>query len=169
VNFGLYQTDQGDIRSLWADAEKRSLSKGTEVFTLRFKAVRGGRMLSEVLGLDDDVLHCFALSENLDPVALLLEFEDTTQKNATPVLHQNTPNPFDRETRMRFELPAASDIRLSIHDVNGRLVREFTGYYSEGLHELRFNRGDLGQSSGVLYYTLQCGGFTATRRMVVID
>jgi hypothetical protein len=169
VNFGLYQADQGDIRSLWANAEKQSLKAGERVFTVRFKVLQGGRTLSSVLGLDDDVLESYALSENLDRVAVLLAFDGVRPVSESPVLHQNTPNPFDKETRVRFELPSDSDIQLTIHDVNGRLIKEFNGFYSQGLHELRFGRGELGQHAGILYYTLRCGEFTATRKMVVID
>jgi hypothetical protein len=169
VNFGLYQADQGDIRSLWADAEKQSLKKGEPVFTLRFKALQSGPALSEVLRLDEEVQQSYALSENLDEVGILLSFDGVRSRAKEPVLYQNTPNPFDKETRVRFELPSDSDIQLSIHDVNGRLIKEFNGFYSQGLHEVRFGRGELGQHAGVLYYTLRCGEFTATRKMVVMD
>ncbi|MGI9160786.1 MAG: cohesin domain-containing protein, partial [Saprospiraceae bacterium] len=172
VNFGLYQAELGEIRSLWADADKQSLENGEQVFTVRFKVRKGGAKLSEVLQLDNAVLECFALSENLDPVAVLLSFEDirpSPASKAAPILYQNMPNPFDRETRVRFELPEDSDVRLTIHDVNGRLIKELNGHYSKGLHEVRFGRGEIGPYAGVLYYTLRCGEFTVTRRMVVID
>jgi hypothetical protein len=169
VNFGLYQADQGDIRSLWSDAEKHSLKTDEPVFTLRFKALQSGVNLSEVLQLDEAVQQSYALSPNLDQVAVLLSFGGSRVFGKEPILYQNTPNPFDKETRVRFELPTDSDIQLSIHDVTGRLIQEVNGFYSQGLHEVRFNRGDLGKYSGILYYTLRCGDFTATRKMIIID
>jgi hypothetical protein len=169
VNFGLYQADQGNIRSLWSDAEKQSLKRDEPVFTLRFKALQSGVKLSDVLRLDEAVQQSFALSPNLDEVAVMLSFDGSRAFGKEPILYQNTPNPFDKETRVRFELPTDSDIQLSIHDVTGRLIQEFNGFYSEGLHEVIFNRGQLGKYSGVLYYTLRCGDFTATRRMIVIE
>jgi len=169
VHFGMYEAEQGDIRSLWADAERQSLPPGTPVFRLRFRVVQGNQLLSEVLRLDDEVLSCFALNESQSPLGVLLEFESAPGAAATPALRQNTPNPFDKETRVQFDLPTASDILLSIHDVNGVLIKEFSGYYDAGLHELRFGRGDLGQHTGVLFYTLRCGEYTATRRMVLVD
>jgi len=168
VNFGLYQSEIGDIRSLWAEAAKTSLPKGKKVFTLRFRALKGGLKLSDVLGLNDDVLSTFALSESLERVAVVLSYDGVYQVPQTPVLHQNTPNPFSKETRVRFELPVPSDIQLSIHDINGRLIKELNGFYKEGMHEVRFGRGELGDYAGVLYYTLRCGEFTETRKMVVI-
>jgi hypothetical protein len=169
VNFGLYQADQGNIRSLWSDAEKQSLKRDEPVFTLRFKALQSGVKLSDVLRLDEAVQQSLALSPNLDEVAVMLSFDGSRAFGKEPILYQNTPNPFDKETRVRFELPTDSDIQLSIHDVTGRLIQEFNGFYSEGLHEVIFNRGQLGKYSGVLYYTLRCGDFTATRRMIVIE
>ncbi len=168
VNFGLYQAEMGEIRSLWTDGVTKSLNKGESVFTLRFTALQGGKNLSEVLKLEEGSA-TYALTDQRDHVAVLLAFDAQVQPNQSPVLYQNTPNPFNMETSVRFELPEASDIQLTIHDVNGRMIQELNGYYSKGLHEVRFGRGEMGQYSGVLYYTLRSGDFIATRKMVIID
>jgi hypothetical protein len=171
VNFGLYQADMGEIRSLWTDGTTKSLNKGESVFTLRFTALQGGKNLSEVLKLEEGSA-TYALTDQRDQVAVMLSFkgqDQLNQSNQSPVLYQNTPNPFDKETSVRFELPESSDIQLTIHDVNGRLINELNGYYSKGLHEVRFERGEFGQYAGVFYYTLRSGNFIATRKMVIID
>jgi hypothetical protein len=172
VNFGLYQADMGEIRSLWAGGITKSLPNGESVFTLRFTALQGGKNLSDVLKMEDDLSATYALTDQRDQVAVMLSFKGQDQpnhSNQSPVLYQNTPNPFDKETSVRFELPEASDIQLTIHDVNGRLINELNGYYSKGLHEVHFGRGEFGQYAGVLYYTLRSGDFIATRKMVIID
>ena len=172
VNFGLYQVDKGEIRSLWADAGAKSLSRGASVFSIRFKVLKGGRQLSSLLHLDNEVLESFAISANLDPVSVVLRFDDIslpTDGKGEPVLYQNTPNPFNKDTYVRFELPESADIQLSIHDINGRLIKEYNGFYDAGIHEVRFNRGELSNYAGVLYYTLRCGEYTVTRRMVIMD
>jgi hypothetical protein len=172
VNFGLYQADMGEIRSLWAGGITKSLPNGESVFTLRFTALQGGKNLSDVLKMEDDLSATYALTDQRDQVAVMLSFKGQDQpnhSNQSPVLYQNTPNPFDKETSVRFELPEASDIQLTIYDVNGRLINELNGYYSKGLHEVHFGRGEFGQYAGVLYYTLRSGDFIATRKMVIID
>ena len=169
VNFGLYRAQEGEIRSLWAESTPRSLNKGESVFKLRFTVLRGGKNLSEVLRMEDDMNGSFALTDSRDEVGVLLTYESQTKKGQSPVLYQNVPNPFNRETLIRFELPSDSPIQLSIHDITGRLIRRVEGSYSKGIHEVRFDKGDLGQYSGILYYTLSCGDFTATRKMVVIE
>jgi hypothetical protein len=168
-NFGLYRADEGEIRSLWAEGVTRSLNKGESVFKLRFTVLRGGKSLSEVLSMEEDMSGTFALTDSRDQVGVLLSFDGHIRNQQSPVLHQNVPNPFNRETLIRFELPSDSPVQLSICDVTGRLVKRVDGNYSKGLHEVRFLTGDLGQYTGILYYTLSCGDYTSTRKMVVIE
>ena len=169
VNFGLYRADEGIIRGLWAEGVKKSLKKGEPVFSVRFKVLRGGVNLSDILQLDGTMVSDFAMPDWNNKVGVLLSFDGIRPNRQTPVLYQNAPNPFDKDTRVRFELPVASDLQLTIHDINGRLIKELNGYYDAGMHEVLFTRSDLGQYTGVLYYTLRCGAFTATRRMVVME
>ena len=50
-------------------------------------------------------------------------------------LHPNFPNPFNAGTQIRYELPVASHIQLTIYDVLGRQIRtlnnldQAAGYY----------------------------------------
>ena len=55
VNFGLYQADMGEIRSLWTDGITKSLPNGESVFTLRFTALQGGKNLSDVLKMEGSI------------------------------------------------------------------------------------------------------------------
>jgi len=65
-----------------------------------------------------------------------------------PILEQNFPNPFNPATTIRFVLPAASDVRLSVHDLIGREVAVLVnGKKMAGSHEVRFDASTL--SSGV--------------------
>lgn len=63
-------------------------------------------------------------------------------------LTQNFPNPFKSQTAIRYELPANSDITLTIYDINGCLVKylvnkhQSTGVYSI-IWDGKNNNGDL--------------------------
>jgi hypothetical protein len=171
-HFGLYRASRGEIRSLWAGEFNTTLPKGTDVFSVRFNVHRGGSMLSTAIAIDDKVLRGFAVGEDDKHVPVLLAFREAGQNHtvaAQPVLYQNAPNPFNQDTRIRFELPVASDIQLVIHDMNGRMIKEVNGFFSEGLHEVRLGKAEFKGVSGVLMYTLRSGDFVATRRMVVIE
>ncbi len=53
-----------------------------------------------------------------------------------PRLYPNHPNPFNPRTTIRFDLPAAGQVRLVVYDLAGRLVRVLVeGEVSAGSHE----------------------------------
>jgi hypothetical protein len=84
----------------------------------------------------------------------------------------NYPNPFSRDTSIRYGLPAAGNPVLEVFDVRGRrLFRARLPGRSAGWHTIRFDPVDaMGQSmpSGVYFYRLTTGGLSVTRRMVLL-
>lgn len=87
-------------------------------------------------------------------------------------LGQNHPNPFNPMTNISFDLPKAGMTRLAIYDVRGRLVKELVnGPLGEGRHVETWHGEDgYGQrvSSGVYYYRISSGDYTAVKSMVLL-
>ncbi len=82
------------------------------------------------------------------------------------VLSQNYPNPFNPATKISFTLPVGSDVTLKVYNMLGQEVATVVnGYRSAGTYEVEFNAAGL--ASGVYYYTLRAGSFTATRKMLL--
>jgi photosystem II stability/assembly factor-like uncharacterized protein len=82
-------------------------------------------------------------------------------------LEQNYPNPFNPSTTIRFELPKASDIRLSVYDILGREVIVLANERkAAGVHEVRLDGSGL--ASGMYLCRLRAGDFTATRRLLLL-
>ena len=81
-------------------------------------------------------------------------------------LAQNYPNPFNPSTNLSFNLPVASDYSLAIYNVNGQLVHTFTGSHDAGKVELV--RDASYNASGVYFYKLSAGSFSATKKMVLL-
>ena len=88
----------------------------------------------------------------------------------------NYPNPFNPETWIPYQLAAPADVSISIYAVDGRLVRTLVlGYQPVGNYESRNRaaywdgKNELGEpvASGVYFYTLTAGEFTATRKMLI--
>ena len=88
----------------------------------------------------------------------------------------NYPNPFNPETWIPYQLAEASDVRVSIYAINGHLVRTLAlGHQPAGLYQRKSRaaywdgRNDFGErvASGLYFYTLTAGNFTATRRMLI--
>jgi hypothetical protein len=106
-----------------------------------------------------------AYGANNEQLDVALSFGDEQSANAGFELYQNTPNPFVGETQIIFSLSEPGEVLLSVHDVTGRVHRLIKSDYSAGKHQILLK--DL--PKGVMYYTLQSGDFTATKKMIHID
>jgi len=78
------------------------------------------------------------------------------------------PNPFNASTTIRFGLPAASPVSLSIFDIQGRLVTKLMdGEYSgAGWHSVSWNASDV--ASGTYFLLARANGQTWNRKLTVI-
>jgi hypothetical protein len=81
-------------------------------------------------------------------------------------LGQNYPNPFNPASKIRFDIPSASVTKLVVFDASGREAGTLINQQlSAGTYEIDFNGANL--SSGVYFYRLTAGEFTATRKMIL--
>jgi choice-of-anchor B domain-containing protein len=81
-------------------------------------------------------------------------------------LFQNFPNPFNPTTVIRFELPASGYTTLQVFDLLGREVATLMNAYLEaGEYSVPFGAKNI--ASGVYWYRLSSGEFTATRKLVL--
>ncbi len=82
-------------------------------------------------------------------------------------LYQNYPNPFNPSTTIHYEIPNSGLVTLKIYDVLGResatLVNE---YKTIGKYDVKFNAANL--SSGVYFYQLREGNFTAVKKLLLL-
>lgn len=82
-------------------------------------------------------------------------------------LEQNYPNPFNPSTTIRFDIPNASPVRLSVFDVLGREVAVLVNeQIAAGVHEVSFDAKQF--ASGMYVYRLQAGNFVQTRKMLFL-
>ena len=88
----------------------------------------------------------------------------------------NYPNPFNPETWIPYQLAKAADVMLTIYAVDGTAVRTLKlGHQPIGIYESRSRaaywdgKNALGEpvASGLYFYTLSAGNFTATRKMLI--
>jgi len=81
-------------------------------------------------------------------------------------LAQNVPNPFNPSTQIRFDLPVAGHVQLSVYNLRGDLVHTLVaGELPAGNHTFTFDGAGL--ASGVYLYRLQAEGFSAVRKMLL--
>jgi len=164
-NFGVLGS--GIVTTSWNNVEGVSSESG--LYTMIFRSGVSGR-LSDVLEVSSRVTRAEAYRVNGEELNISLKYVDNTgaEIGSGYVLYQNTPNPFDGETKIGFVLPESGKAKLTILDVAGKVVKEIEGDYSRGYNEVNVKRSDL-ITSGVLYYKLEADNFTATRKMVLVD
>ena len=93
--------------------------------------------------------------------------EDATGRPTTYALHASYPNPFNPSTTIRFDLPHAGPAMLTVYDATGRLAtRLVDATLPAGTHRVAFDGAGL--PSGLYIYTLQAGGVSHTRTMVLL-
>ena len=88
-------------------------------------------------------------------------------------LGQNYPNPFNPSTSISYQLAERADVRLTIHNIRGQVVRELVhGVQEAGTHSVQWNGRDASGetvASGIYLYVLETDkNFRSTRKMVVL-
>jgi hypothetical protein len=87
-------------------------------------------------------------------------------------LGQNHPNPFNPTTLIPYALPERARVTLEVYDTAGRRVRVIDdGDQEPGYRTLEWdgtNDAGVAVASGVYFYRLRAGSFSATRKMVLV-
>jgi len=84
------------------------------------------------------------------------------------VLYQNTPNPFSKETYIKFELLKSSEVTLTIYDPKGKVLKTYEGDFEKGKNQIRVNGKDL-LVHGILYYQVTTPDQILSKKMIFID
>ncbi len=88
----------------------------------------------------------------------------------------NYPNPFNPETWIPYHLAKDADVTLTIYGIDGQVIRRLAlGHQPAGMYQTRSRaaywdgKNAFGEpvASGVYFYTLTAGDFTATRKMLI--
>lgn len=81
-------------------------------------------------------------------------------------LYQNYPNPFNPSTIIKYDLPAASNVKINVYNLLGQKVTSLQDAYKPaGRYSISFNAGHL--SSGIYFYSIESEGYKKVKRMVL--
>lgn len=134
-NFGLYGVQDGAIQAVWSQPEGLELPGGSELFRLRFSALRSGVRLSEVLDMKENILPGLAFNSTLQQAPVELRYTAATATGApaeTATTLEAWPNPYVHTTSLRFNLPEACQARLRVLDESGRELWRLNKNYPAG-------------------------------------
>jgi len=113
-------------------------------------------------------------------VLVATDVEDESQIPLSFELEQNYPNPFNPTTKIIYTIPTPSSssplvkgrnevgfVSLKVYDVIGNEIATLVNeQQSEGKYEVDF--AGLNLSSGVYFYRLQSGDYTAVKKMILL-
>jgi hypothetical protein len=82
-------------------------------------------------------------------------------------LFDNYPNPFNPSTKIRYQLPASSEVQLVIYNVLGQEARILVSErQAAGQYQVEWDASDF--ASGVYFYRLQTEGFVEIKKMILV-
>jgi hypothetical protein len=153
--------------AVWANLNRKSVIQASDTIEITVIDSEGKQVnepvRQEISSLDvDKAFACVRLNISRVPV-----------RNE---LGQNYPNPTNPETWIPFKLVQDADVIIRIHDISGKLVRKIhlghkpVGYYvsrSQAAYWDGKNEAGESVSSGVYFYSIEAGGFTAAKKLLI--
>ncbi len=141
---------------------------GTVLGSYKFSAVKSGLVGCGYTNSNSDFENFCAQAGSTKPV----DGSDEEPLASVPLpevflLSQNYPNPFNPETNIDYALPVEGMVRLEVYNMLGQLVTTlFDEYQSAGAHSASWNAS--GMPTGVYFYRINAGQFSAVRKMVLM-
>ena len=82
-------------------------------------------------------------------------------------LNQNYPNPFNPVTTIEYSVSEKSDVTITVYDLSGQIVTVLVNQTMEpGHYSVQFDASDV--ASAVYIYQIQAGGFSDTRKCLIV-
>jgi len=83
------------------------------------------------------------------------------------VLNQNYPNPFNPETTISYTVFGPLQVNVSVFDITGKYVTTLVDEYKNaGTYTISWKSEGL--NSGVYFYRLKAGGFSAIKKCIIV-
>jgi hypothetical protein len=150
----------GQLKISWIEA------KGEVVKDIAYLTFKAKKETDIAEGIKLGTFGSEGYTMDLETVDLVMRNDKSDKTKVS--LFQNTPNPYAASTSISFFLPESMTTKLSIYDVQGRLVKQVSSNYENGMNYIIVDRDEVGKA-GVYYYTLEAGNAIITKKMVIID
>ncbi len=180
IESGVVAMNEGNVGVLSSNVVTMSYNSSTAVsagkdetiFTVKFVAKTSGN-LSNMIDITSKVTNSEAyvstsIGETLEIRNVVIEMRGNVVEVETSELYQNEPNPFKTQTTIGYRLAAEGKVNFTVHDVTGKVLINKSLSGVRGYNEITLKSSDIAMS-GVLYYTLESGEFTATKKMIILE
>ena len=163
LQFGVIPLDpENDTLSYLWELNGDSIADGRRVF-VDFDSAG----IYELTAYVSDTTESDSLTWEVTVIPNSVDAKDLSQLPTVPTLYSTSPNPFNSQTTVRYYLPTASQVRLELFDINGRLVNELASRQeSIGYHSVFINGGDL--VSGVYFVKMNVEREMSMRKLILL-
>jgi len=85
-------------------------------------------------------------------------------------IYNNYPNPFNPVTKITFDLPKDTEVKLVVYDVFGREITRLLNseFKHAGKHIINFDAMKYNLASGVYFYRIETDKYTAVKKMILL-
>ena len=160
-NFNLQNIENGLISMSW----NGQVSNNEELFTIKVKA-NSELNLVDAIFLGSSLTPALAVGNDDQEYPVNLNFKGAGANEF--VLLQNEPNPWKSNTVIGMYLPRTGEVKISIHDIHGKLLYMAEKELQKGYQEWTIEKSIL-NTGGVYYYQVDFENNTQTKKMIVID
>jgi hypothetical protein len=148
----------GKIAISWNESARTNL-QGEDLIGIRFTA-ESDLNVSNSIWISSAVTKAEAYTDKgIEDIAINFNNSIAAQN----ILYQNTPNPFNGQTAIRFHLAESGKAVLTVTNVDGKVMERIDGDFAAGMNTIELSNL---QKAGVYYYQLETEGFTATKKML---
>ena len=117
---------------------------------------------------ENDVAWAASFAEGIHENGIVTtDVEENQELPSEFALYQNYPNPFNPSTTIKFDLPKASGVTLSVYSITGELVMNLVdNMMPAGRHSFELNASNL--SSGIYIYTINANDYVSSMKMILL-
>lgn len=164
--FNFTQLQQGKIAAAWFNSSENPTPEQPTLCYFIFKANTNGT-LNNSLYLSNNITTSEVYDENGRSYALVMDY--ATDEKFDFEVFQNQPNPFDERTVINFKIPEENQVKLTVFDASGKtlFIKEQT--FAKGYQQFSLYKNDFPNiANGVFFYKIDCGKYSAVRKMVLL-
>ncbi len=143
--------------NVWFKKSINLSGNATDTVLVRFRLTSDGANSKFGWLIDDIALNTVATGVDADRNSVPQEYS----------LSQNYPNPFNPSTRISYGIKDQGMVTLKVYDMLGKELRTLVNsVHDAGYYAVDLNGADL--SSGVYFYQLRSGSFTAVKKFILM-
>ncbi len=160
-------TDENYLNISWNVDQAKTIEPNKPLFYLEASSQKAVQA-SELFSIRRIEMTAEAYTDELEILDLQLRNRSSGQLVEKFELYQNVPNPFSTITTIAFDAPAQAAASIKVRDMSGKLILQKSVFTKTGLNSVTIGTDELNGVSGLLYYTVETNGHSATGKMVIV-